>query len=77
MSVTQLDTKGMKCPLPVLKARKVMKSLSSGDVLDVLATDPSAVADFQAFCETTGHALLDWQESDGVYRFTIEKRAGS
>ena len=74
MSVTQLDTKGMKCPLPVLKARKAMKSLNSGDVLSVLATDPSAVADFQAFCQTTGHALLDWQEADGIYHFRIEKR---
>ena len=74
MSLTELDTKGLKCPLPVLKARKALKSLSSGDVLEVLATDPSAVADFQAFCQTTGHALLDWQESDGVYRFQIEKK---
>ena len=75
MSVIQLDTKGMKCPLPVLKARKAMKSLNSGDVLSVLATDPGAIADFQAFCQTTGHGLLDWQEADGVYHFQIEKRA--
>ena len=74
MSVTHLDTKGMKCPLPVLKARKVLKSLKPGDVLDILATDPGAVADFRAFCDTTGHALLDWQEGDGIYRFKIEKR---
>ena len=55
---TVLDAKGLKCPLPVLKARKAMKALAPGEVLRVLATDPGAVGDFQHFCQVTGHRLL-------------------
>jgi tRNA 2-thiouridine synthesizing protein A len=68
-----LDAKGLKCPLPVLRARKAMKQVPGGGVLEVEATDPSAVQDFQAFCETTGHALIESGEDDGVYRFRIRK----
>ncbi len=68
-----LDVKGLKCPLPVLRAKKSLKSLAAGDVLEVLATDPSAVQDFQAFCETTGNRLLEWGEAGGVFSFRIEK----
>lgn len=68
-----LDAKGMKCPLPVLRARKAMKSVESGGLLRVDATDPSAVQDFRAFCETTGHELVDSTEDGGVYSFTIRK----
>lgn len=70
-----LDAKGLKCPLPVLRARKAMKQVPDGGLLEVEATDPSAVQDFQAFCETTGHELVDSAEADGVYRFTIRKVA--
>lgn len=69
----QLDARGLKCPLPVLKARKAMKALAEGEVLEVLATDPSAPQDFRSFCDTTGHRLSDISESDGVYRFLVEK----
>lgn len=75
MSVTLLDTKGLKCPLPVLRARKAMKPLAGGEVLEVHSTDPSSVQDFQSFCETTGHELLDSSESDGVFMFKIRKTA--
>lgn len=68
-----LDAKGLKCPLPVLKARKAMKQVDSGGLLRVEATDPGAVEDFRAFCETTGHELLDSAEADGVYTFTLRK----
>jgi tRNA 2-thiouridine synthesizing protein A len=68
-----LDAKGMKCPLPVLRARKAMKQVEAGGLLRVEATDPSAVQDFQAFCETTGHELVDSGECEGVYTFTIRK----
>jgi len=68
-----LDTKGLKCPLPVLRARKAMKDVAPGGVLEVHATDPSAMQDFRAFCETTGHALLDSREADGVYVIRIRK----
>lgn len=73
MSVTVLDTKGLRCPLPVLRARKAMKPLASGEVLEVHATDPGSVQDFRAFCETTGNTLLKVTETDGVYVFQIRK----
>ncbi|MGB8275781.1 MAG: sulfurtransferase TusA family protein [Alphaproteobacteria bacterium] len=73
--MTTLDTKGLRCPLPVLKARRAMKDVRPGGLLTVLATDPSAVKDFQAFCETTGFALDGWQEKDGVFTFHIRKPA--
>ena len=69
-----LDTKGLKCPLPVLKARKALKDLKAGGVLRVLATDPGAVKDFEHFCKTTGAHLLDCQEqAGGVLAFTLQK----
>jgi len=68
-----LDAKGMKCPLPVLRARKAMKGVAAGGVLAVEATDPSSVQDFANFCETTGHELVEQHETDGVYHFRIRK----
>lgn len=68
-----LDAKGLKCPLPVLRARKAMKQVPEGGILAVEATDPSAVQDFRQFCETTGHELVDQSEAEGVYHFRIRK----
>lgn len=73
MTESVLDAKGLRCPLPVLRARKSMKSIEPGDVLEVHSTDPKSVQDFQAFCQTAGHQLLDWKEDDGVYVFHIRK----
>ena len=73
MQATVLDTKGMRCPLPVLRARKAMKALAPGSVLEVHATDPGSVKDFKAFCETTGDELLAADEASGVYIFRIRK----
>jgi len=75
MDQATLDTKGLLCPLPVLKARKVLKTMPEGAVLEVLATDPGAVKDFAAFCRTTGHVLVESSEADGVLRFLIRKSA--
>ena len=69
----ELDVRGLACPLPVLKAKKRLKALASGDVLVVQATDPSAVKDFDAFCELTGHALLASREEAGVFVFEIRR----
>ncbi|MEE9139776.1 MAG: sulfurtransferase TusA family protein [Alphaproteobacteria bacterium] len=71
--MTVLDTKGLRCPMPVLKARRAMKDVPAGGVLTVLATDPGAVKDFDAFCEATGFELLGWEEEDGVFTFRIRK----
>jgi len=68
-----LDAKGLNCPLPILKAKKALKSLESGQVLKVLSTDPGSVADFGAFCRTTGNELVEQNEEGGVYTYLIRK----
>ena len=71
-----VDTKGMKCPLPVLKARKALKALAPGAVMQVLATDPGAVEDFKHFCRATGARLVaQKEEPGGVLVFLLEKPA--
>ncbi|MBT4905664.1 MAG: sulfurtransferase TusA family protein [Rhodospirillaceae bacterium] len=68
-----LDTSGLKCPLPVLKAKKVLKSMTSGATLRVIATDPGSVRDFAHFCDATGDSLLESSADDGVFTFRICK----
>jgi tRNA 2-thiouridine synthesizing protein A len=68
-----LDTKGLNCPLPILKVKKAMNEVPKGGTLEVLATDPGSVADFESFCEATGHTLLEQSEAAGVYRFVIKR----
>lgn len=70
-----LDAKGLNCPLPILKARKALKEVPPGGTLEILATDPGAVADFQAFCRQTGNELLESSNDDNVYRFLIKHTA--
>lgn len=74
MTLTTLDTSGLKCPLPVLKTKKAMKGLSSGERITVIATDPSAVKDFEAYCQATGDRLVESREANGVFTFVIEKQ---
>lgn len=73
MADATLDTKGLSCPLPVLKAKKALNDVAVGGTLEILATDPGAVADFAAFCKSGGHELLEQDENGGVYRFVIKK----
>jgi tRNA 2-thiouridine synthesizing protein A len=68
-----LDTSGLKCPLPVLKAKKTLKAMDAGALLEVIATDPGAVGDFAHFCEASGDALVESREGDGVFTFLIRK----
>lgn len=75
MAVEQLDAKGLNCPLPILRAKKAITALNAGDTLEVLATDPGAVKDFEAFCRSTGHDLVEWSEENGVFRFLLRKSA--
>ncbi len=70
-----LDTKGLNCPLPILKAKKALKDVPTGEVLQVLSTDPGSVADFEAFCRTTGNELLESKTEEGVYTFLIKHTA--
>jgi tRNA 2-thiouridine synthesizing protein A len=67
-----LDAKGLNCPLPILKAKKALKDIPSGGTLEVLATDPGSVADFGAFCRTTGNQLVESTQEGNVYRFVIK-----
>ncbi len=73
MADITLDAKGLNCPLPILKAKKALKDVSSGGTLEILSTDPGSVADFDSFCKTTGHELLESGEDAGAYRFLIKK----
>ena len=66
-----LDTKGMNCPLPILKVRKALKSMAGGNTLEVESTDPGSVADFAAFCRATGNELLEQSEDSGIYKYLI------
>ena len=75
MADKTIDAKGVNCPIPILKAKKGIAEVPAGGTLEVLATDPGSVADFQAFCRTTGNELVEQSESGGVYRFLI-RRAG-
>ncbi|MEQ8660565.1 MAG: sulfurtransferase TusA family protein [Gammaproteobacteria bacterium] len=68
-----LDTKGLNCPLPILKTKKSMKEVAVGGTIEILATDPAADADFQAFCRTTGHELVESGQDGDVFRFVIRR----
>lgn len=71
MTQKQLDATGLKCPIPVLKARKAVKDMGNGDILEILATDPGAVPDFDAFCQVGGHHLVEQTQQGDVFRFLI------
>ena len=73
-----LDAVGLKCPLPVLRARKRLRDIPDGATVEVRADDPAAAGDFEAFCRETGHVLLGLEESGGVFTILIRKtrRAG-
>jgi tRNA 2-thiouridine synthesizing protein A len=68
-----LDVKGLNCPLPILRAKKALKDVPVGGTLQVLATDPGAVKDFEAFCRTTGNELVQSNVQDKVYTFLIKR----
>ena len=70
-----LDARGLNCPLPILKAKKALQTVAAGGTLEILATDPGSVADFQAFARMTGHQLLEHDENSGVFRFVLKKTA--
>ncbi|MGH7153764.1 MAG: sulfurtransferase TusA family protein [Acetobacteraceae bacterium] len=74
MTETVLDLKGLNCPLPVLRANRALRGMAAGERLRVLATDRASIADFQAYCRETGHALLAWSEDAGVLSFLIRRR---
>lgn len=68
-----LDAKGLACPMPIVKTRKEMKELASGQVLEIHATDKGAKADMTAWAKSGGHDLLEVQEDGGLLKFWIKK----
>ena len=70
-----LDAKGLNCPLPILRAKKALKDLPTGGTLEIHATDPGAVKDFEAFCRSTGNELMESREDGGTYVFVIKHTA--
>ena len=69
-----LDARGLNCPLPILRAKKALSDMTSGQVLRILATDPGSVKDFQAFCKQTGNELLSHAEAEKEYTFFMKKK---
>ncbi|HPF57996.1 MAG TPA: sulfurtransferase TusA family protein [Candidatus Competibacteraceae bacterium] len=72
----ELDTSGLNCPLPILKAKKALAGLRGGQVLRIIATDPESVRDFETFSQQSGHELLEAQEESGKFLFLMRKRLG-
>lgn len=68
-----LDARGLNCPLPILRTKKSLASLQSGETLKVVATDPGSLKDMVAFCTQTGHTLLSSQQAGGDFEFLIRK----
>lgn len=70
----ELDARGLNCPLPILRTKKSLNDMISGQVLKVVATDPGSVRDFQAFAKQTGNQLLSSTELDGEFLFLMRKK---
>ena len=70
----ELDARGLNCPLPILRTKKALNGMQSGQVLKVLATDPGAVKDFQTFSRQTGHELLSHAEANKEFTFFMRKK---
>ena len=71
----ELDARGLNCPLPILRAKKTLNGMNSGEVLKIMATDPGSVKDFEAFATQTGNELLDSSEVDGEFHFLMRKNS--
>lgn len=69
----ELDATGLNCPLPILRAKKTLNGMSSGQVLRIVATDPGSVKDFEAFAKQTGNELLESREDGGKFFFQLKK----
>jgi tRNA 2-thiouridine synthesizing protein A len=70
----EIDTRGLNCPLPILRTKKALADVLSGQVLKVVSTDPGSVKDFETFAKQTGHALLSHAETGGEFTFFMRKK---
>ncbi len=73
MADQELDARGLNCPLPILRAKKALNGMSSGQTLHIVATDPGSVKDFEAFAKQTGNELLESSEANGEFSYLIKK----
>ena len=69
----ELDASGLNCPLPILRAKKALSKLETGQVLHIIATDPGSVKDFEAFSNQTGNELMESKEEGGKFHFLIKR----
>lgn len=69
----ELDTRGLSCPLPILRAKKAINGLEAAQILKITATDPGSIKDFEAFCNQTGNELLSSETVDNEFMFYIKK----
>lgn len=70
----ELDTQGLHCPLPLLKAKQALNAMQSGEHLSVISTDQGSWRDFEVFAQQSGHQLLERKEDNGVYRYLLQKK---
>jgi tRNA 2-thiouridine synthesizing protein A len=70
----KVDASGLSCPMPILKASQAIKTVASGELVEVIATDPGSVKDFAAWAGSTGNALVESDSADGKYRFVFRHK---
>ena len=70
----ELDARGLNCPLPILRAKKSLNDMQTGQILKIVATDPGAVKDFQAFCKQTGNELLSHAQAEREFLFFVKRK---
>lgn len=69
-----LDCKGLSCPMPIVKTAQAIRTMTAGDLIEVLATDPGSVKDFAAWSKSTGNELVETGQTDGVFSFVLKKK---
>jgi tRNA 2-thiouridine synthesizing protein A len=75
LQITQkVDARFLSCPMPIVKTAQALKEIASGELIEVLATDPGSVKDFAAWSRTTGNELVEQAADDGVYRFVVRRK---
>jgi tRNA 2-thiouridine synthesizing protein A len=70
----EIDARGLNCPLPILRTKKALNDMASGQTVRITATDPASVRDFEAFCRQTGNEMLEQGEADGAFWFVLRRR---
>jgi tRNA 2-thiouridine synthesizing protein A len=70
----EVDARGLNCPLPILRTKKALNDMASGQIIRILATDPASVRDFQAFARQTGNELVEHGERDGAFFFVMKRK---